>query len=61
MDKILSATRDEFEELVKQGVITPDTIVYNNTVQNVAELQTKWEVPFKDSWHTRLFGNLIPA
>ena len=61
VDKIKSADRNEFEELIKQGKITPDTIVFNNMVQNVAELQTKWEVPFKESWHARLFGNLIPA
>jgi hypothetical protein len=28
-------------------------------VQTLNDLQTKWEVPFKDSWHVRLFGNLI--
>ncbi|QQL49647.1 ABC transporter ATPase [Mucilaginibacter ginkgonis] len=61
VDKIKSASRDEFEQMVKDGTITPDTIVFNNTIQNVDELRTKWEVPFKESWHARLFGNLIPA
>jgi len=58
-DKILSVSRNAFEDLLKNGSITSETIVFNNLAQNVAELQTKWEVPFKDSWHVRLFGNLV--
>jgi len=53
--EVLSANRAEFEELLKKGAIHTDTIVFNNLVQNLAELETKWEVPFKDSWHPRLF------
>jgi hypothetical protein len=36
-DEILSTTRDGFEDMVKQGVITADTIVFNNLAKNVAE------------------------
>jgi len=28
-------------------------------VQNLNELQTKWEVPFKDSWCVQLFRDLV--
>lgn len=59
--KVLSAPRDQFEELIKNGAINADTIVYNNLVQTVAELNTKWEVPFRNSWHKQLFGNLVSA
>lgn len=59
--EVLSAPRSVFEQLVKDGKITADTIVFNNVVQTVAELNTKWEVPFKESWHKQLFGSLIPA
>ncbi len=58
-DEVLSAPRQQFEELLKQGSINTETIVFNNLVQNAAELKTKWEVPFKDSWHMQLFGNLM--
>jgi len=58
-DSILSAPRHEFEELIKQRGINQQTIVFNNLVQNLAELESKWEVPFKDSWHQQLFGSLI--
>ena len=57
--QILSAPRPAFEELIKQNSINKQTVVFNNMVQNLAELQTQWEVPFKDSWHIRLFGDLV--
>src|ERR1017187_3136082 len=58
-DEVLSAPRHDFEAMIKQGSINTNTIVFNNMVQNLKELQTKWEVPFKDSWHIQLFGNLL--
>lgn len=59
--EVLSAPRHAFEEKIKQGTINRSTIVFNNLVQNVAEFNTKWEVPFKDSWHVQLFRDLINA
>jgi len=59
--EVLSAPRAQFEELLKQGNINTDTIVFNNLVQNLTELENKWEVPFKDSWHIQLFGNLVAS
>ncbi|MBS1522437.1 MAG: ABC transporter ATPase [Bacteroidetes bacterium] len=58
-EKVLSAPRDEFEDLLRSGKINSNTIVYNNLVQNLEQLETKWEVPFKDSWHNQLFGSLV--
>jgi hypothetical protein len=58
-DKVLSAPRHEFEELLKSGKINSGTIVFNNLVENLQQLETKWEVPFKESWHQQLFGNLV--
>ncbi|SDF22009.1 hypothetical protein SAMN05216464_114120 [Mucilaginibacter pineti] len=58
-EEILSLPRHAFEDLLKQGKITTDTIVYNNMVQNLTELETKWEVPFKNSWHIQLFRDLV--
>lgn len=60
-NEVLSAPRHDFEDMLKQGAINSNTIVFNNMVQNFNELQTKWEVPFKDSWHAQLFGNLVTA
>jgi len=58
-EKVLSAPRDEFEDLLRSGKIHSNTIVYNNLVQNLEQLESKWEVPFKDSWHNQLFGDLV--
>ena len=58
-NEVLSAPRHDFEEMLKQGNINTQTIVFNNMVQNLSELQTKWEVPFKDSWHIQLFRDLV--
>lgn len=55
-NEIRTADRAEFEDLIKTGVVTPDTIVYNNLVQTRKQLETNWEVPFKESWHAQVFG-----
>lgn len=60
-ERIASVPRNEFEELIRNGVITQDTLVFNNLVQTLEELQTKWEVPLKDSWHMQLFGRYLVA
>ncbi|EHQ26037.1 hypothetical protein [Mucilaginibacter paludis] len=60
-DGIASASRSEFEELIKQGVVNADTIVFNNLVNTLKDLDTKWEVPFKNSWHNQVFGALVIA
>lgn len=57
--EIISCSRDEFEKLITEGSVTENTIVFNNLVQTVNELDSNWEVPFKNSWHARVFGNLV--
>ena len=58
-NEVLSAPRHQFEELLKSGKVNNNTIVFNNLVQDLSQLETKWEVPFKDSWHVQLFGDLV--
>ena len=60
-EEVLSLPRHGFEDKLKDGSINKETIVYNNLVQNLNELETKWEVPFKDSWHIQLFRDLVNA
>jgi hypothetical protein len=55
-DVIARATRDEFLELVRAGTVTPDTIVFDNTLTRVGETRDgRWEVRAGDSWHARAF------
>lgn len=58
-EKVLSAPRHQFEELLKTGKIDNNTVVFNNLIHTLGDLESKWEVPFKDSWHPQLFGSLV--
>lgn len=58
-EKVLSAPRHQFEEMLKEGKLNKQSIVFNNLVQNLKELENNWEVPFKDSWHVQLFRDLV--
>lgn len=43
----------EFKKLIKSKEITAETIVFNNLVVNKHELDNFWEVPLRESWHSR--------
>lgn len=45
----------EFKKMAKQNAISGKTVVFNNLVTNIAELNQNWEVPAKESWHNRFF------
>ncbi len=46
----------EFINKVRNGELNPDTIVFNNLVSTKKEFETKWEVPLKESWHSKLIS-----
>ncbi|SFS94733.1 ABC transporter ATPase [Sphingobacterium wenxiniae] len=48
-------SRDDFERLIQAGEVNEDSIVYNNMLTETSELDTKWEVPLRDSWHAKVF------
>ncbi len=64
-DRMQIAYRDEngiqvcskpaFETLIAKGLVTEDTVVFNNLAQTYGALKTTWEVPAKQSWHSTLF------
>jgi hypothetical protein len=58
---ITTASRAEFEVLIKQGTITAETIVFNNLVNKLGDVAIKWEVPYQQSWHKQVFGELVVA
>ncbi|MGI4804828.1 MAG: hypothetical protein ACRYFL_08670 [Janthinobacterium lividum] len=60
-DEIKTANREAFETLLREGKVNAETIVFNNMVSTLADLESKWQVPLKNSWHNRVFGNLIQA
>jgi hypothetical protein len=59
-DQVRCVTRLEFRELVRHGTASPDTFVFDNTIQTLRELrQDKWEVPMSASWHMAAFGKVL--
>ncbi|MBQ4821383.1 ABC transporter ATPase [Aquimarina sp. MMG016] len=49
-------TLADFRKMAKNRSVSPNTIVFNNLVNNIAEYRTDWEVPAKDSWHNRFLN-----
>jgi hypothetical protein len=45
----------DFKKMAKEKAVGPNTIVFNNLVNNIGEFKEFWEVPAKDSWHNRFF------
>lgn len=45
----------DFQEKIKSGIITPNTIVFNNLITNYGEFKKNWKTEAKNSWHSDLF------
>ncbi|KEQ30091.1 hypothetical protein [Pedobacter antarcticus] len=58
-DKVNVVNKEDFETLISIKNITPESTVFNNMVQTLDEYENKWEVPFKDSWHQKVFADLL--
>ncbi|MGJ8592885.1 MAG: ABC transporter ATPase [Aquaticitalea sp.] len=43
----------DFKKMAKDKAVSKNTIVFNNLVTNIAELNENWEVPAGESWHSR--------
>ena len=44
----------EFKNLVRSQEITKDTVVYNNLIETVADLDSNWRTKVSESWHNNL-------
>lgn len=45
----------DFRKMAKDRAVTGKTIVFNNLVTNIEELNEAWEIPASESWHNRFF------
>lgn len=54
-DEVKHCSMSEFKELIHQNKVNKDTIVFNNSVANVADFESHWKSKAKDSWHKMLF------
>ncbi|TKC05738.1 ABC transporter ATPase [Pedobacter polaris] len=60
-DEVHVNTKEDFETLITIKKIGPQTIVFNNLVQTLAEFEQKWEVPLAESWHKMIFSEQLSA
>jgi hypothetical protein len=51
---IKRASRDDFANLASKGLVGRDTVVFDNTVATVGDID-RWEVRAGDTWHARAF------
>ncbi len=53
---ITRVPRDQFAALAAAGTVTPATVVFDNTLTTVGDVQGgRWEVRAADAWHGRAF------
>jgi len=57
-EKVQMVPLSGLSDALEHGDIERDTLYFNNTVANKAELETKWLIPLKDSW---LASRYLPA
>lgn len=55
-DFIAHKTLLEFKKMAKDRSVSPNTVVFNNLVNTKEEYLEHWEVPAKDSWHSRFLA-----
>jgi len=55
-DYIAYKTLEDFKKMAKDKSVSKNTIVFNNLVNTKAEYLENWEVPAKESWHSRFLS-----
>lgn len=49
-------TLSDFKKMAKAHSVSPNTVVFNNLVTTKGEYKEHWEVPAKESWHSRFLA-----
>lgn len=54
--RVRRATRPEFRSMATAGRITPETVVFDNSLTTLGEMRAgRWEGPAADRWHAVFF------
>lgn len=53
-DQIHTTEMNEFSNLARKGEVDSSTLVFNNLVKNLGEMESGWIIPASKSWHFRL-------
>lgn len=54
--RVEAASRDVLEKLFAEHALNDDSIFFNNLVETKKELDSGWEISFKNSWHKNLIS-----
>lgn len=54
-DQVFLESTKSLKERIAEGNIKPDTLTFNNLVNNKDQFEKEWVVPAKDSWLARYF------
>lgn len=54
-DRVALAPLSELKSIAGEGVLTRETIVFNNSVSSMEQYRSAWMVPAGDSWLKRYF------
>jgi len=44
---------------IENNIVTPDTLYFNNTIQNKSQLVNEWIIPVQKSWLNTKFSSLL--
>lgn len=47
-------TINQFRDALNSGIITTNTVVFNNTITTKQEFENNWKLSMKNSWHATL-------
>ncbi|MBX7182738.1 MAG: ABC transporter ATPase [Bacteroidia bacterium] len=56
-EEVKTIRMHQVSEAIENGIINPDTLIFNNLVKTINELKTLWRIPLKQSW----LGAQIPG
>jgi hypothetical protein len=57
-EKIKLVNMSEFKSLLKKDEVSQTSLVFNNLIESKSDLESKWIVPVKNSWHKNLISIL---
>jgi len=53
-NELKECSMNEFKTLAKEDIVNENTIVFDNTVTNISDFETKWQTTAANSWHKML-------
>ena len=55
-EDVKSCSLSEFKSRLQDGQSDENTLVFNNLIEVKQEMDAKWVLPVKDSWHAQLLN-----